>query len=73
MKIKDFQFDWLMCPNCQSLDIEQERKGTSRMMYCDKCGLLIQEDFIMKVRIGKQEKGMLIREGDIPKSAIPMA
>lgn len=48
MKILNFNFDWLLCPNCGCDDetkIKQRMVDNIREFYCDNCGYYMNEGF----------------------------
>lgn len=55
MRIKDFEFDWLICPNCGNDDISQVCVDNYRELYCVNCQYHLRETFV-NIYIIKKEK-----------------
>ena len=58
MKIVNFNFDWLLCPNCgcdNETKIKQRRTNGMREFYCNNCGYYMTEGFATIMIVGKQK------------------
>lgn len=59
--IKDFRYDWLICPNCSSDDISQICVDNYRELYCSHCQYHLRETFT-NIYIIKKEKDIPIEK-----------
>jgi len=53
MKIKEFKFLWLFCPNCESYNIEQREIENERALFCKECHYYMREGFATFLLIKK--------------------
>jgi len=68
MKIKEFKFLWLFCPNCESYNIEQREIENERALFCKECHYFMREGFMTFLFIKKDDNLDIQYDKYLPKA-----